>query len=334
MRLLPRSSTLRRPQAQTKSRLEREVIHHERSWTACRRVLDQAAPPQIERLRGMGYVQAVLWLMERVAEGLAHAHERGILHRDLKPANILFADDGEPVLLDFNLAADTKARFGASVALVGGTLPYMAPEHLAAFREGRQSVDARSDIFALGVILYELLTGAAPFPVRDGLVDAILPKMIADRRGPLPDVRSANPSVSPAVAAIVHHCLEPDPSRRYQTARELQEDLRRQLDNLPLRYAPEPSVRERAAKWARRHPRLTSSTTVGIIAATLLVTVGSALVVQWRQNQRTKAVDSLRWLENERKEAIAFLSAPGVDPHLSKKAGSLPAPGGALWRAR
>ena len=73
----------------------------------------QPVATQVGRLRGMGYVQAVVWLMERVAEGLAHAHERGILHRDLKPANILFADDGEPVLLDFNLAADTKAGLRA-----------------------------------------------------------------------------------------------------------------------------------------------------------------------------------------------------------------------------
>ena len=131
----------------------------------------RAATPQVERLRGLGYVPAVLWLVARVADGLAHAHERGILHRDLKPANILFADDGEPLLLDFNLAADTKLRVHASAALVGGTLPYMAPEHLDAFRDGEAAVDARSDVYSLGVILYELLTGRHPFPIRRGAVD-------------------------------------------------------------------------------------------------------------------------------------------------------------------
>ena len=107
---------------------------------------DGAAParerppsPRIDQLRGLGYVDAVLWIGGRLAEALAHAHDRGILHRDLKPANVLFADDGEPMLLDFNLAADRKLLGHSSADfLVGGTSPpvYMAPEHLAreAFR--------------------------------------------------------------------------------------------------------------------------------------------------------------------------------------------------------
>jgi serine/threonine protein kinase len=270
--------------------------------------------PQIQRLRGMGYVAAVLWLMARVSEGLAHAHERGILHRDLKPANILFTDDGEPVLLDFNLAADTKARLRASFALIGGTLPYMAPEQLRAFHAGDDATDARSDIYALGVIFYELLTSAHPFPLRDGPVDAILPEMIADRLKSPPDVTAANPAVSPAVASILQHCLEPDLSRRYQTARELQEDLQRQLDDLPLRHIPEPSVRERFSKWARRHPRLTSSTTVGLVSMLLLLSLATAFFVRNRHYERLDASTSFNWLENERRQAIALLSPPFADP--------------------
>src|SRR5206468_1933846 len=74
---------------------------------------------QIERLRSLRYVEAIVWLAARLADGLAHAHERGILHRDLKPANVLFTDEGEPMLLDFNLAADTKLTAHASAALIG-----------------------------------------------------------------------------------------------------------------------------------------------------------------------------------------------------------------------
>jgi serine/threonine protein kinase/regulator of sirC expression with transglutaminase-like and TPR domain len=275
-------------------------------------VSDAATSPQVERLRTLRYVPAVLWLGARVADGLAHAHERGILHRDLKPANILFADDGEPILLDFNLAVDTRA--GAAVALVGGTLPYMAPEHLRAFLKHEAAVDARSDIYALGVILYELLTGTHPFPIRNGAVDAIMPEMLADRLGPVPDVRRANPAVSPAVASIVRHCLEPDPQRRYTTARQLHEDLERQLGDQPLQYAREPSLRERLGKWARRHPRLTSSTMVGLIATTLFLGGGSALVVRHWQYQRAAAAASYRSFGDERRQAAALLTVPFVDP--------------------
>jgi serine/threonine protein kinase/lipoprotein NlpI len=280
---------------------------------------EEPTHPQLERLRGLAYVPAVLWVAARVAHGLAHAHERGILHRDLKPANILFADDSEPVLLDFNLAADTRAGVGAAVALVGGTLPYMAPEQLKAFQDGRAAVDARSDVYALGVILYELLTGAQPFPVRTGSVDAILPTMIADRLGPAPDIRRAQPAVSPAVASIVSHCLEPDAGLRYQLARELQEDLQRQLDDLPLSHAPEPSLRERLGKWTRRHPRLTSSTTVGLVAGALLLCAGSALVVGHRKYQRAVASDSYRRLGDERRQATALLTMAHVDPALTEE---------------
>jgi eukaryotic-like serine/threonine-protein kinase len=272
--------------------------------------------PQVIRLRELGFVPAVLWLIARVADGLAHAHERGILHRDLKPANILFADDGEPLLLDFNLAADMKARARVSAALVGGTLPYMAPEHLAAFRDDLVTFDARCDVYSLGVVLFELLTGAHPFPVRRGRVSDALPAMIADRQVPAPDVRGLNPAASPAVASIVRRCLEADPARRYQSARQLQEDLERQLDHLPLLHAADSSPRERLTKWAIRHPRATSSTTVAVIAAALIIAITAAAFVGRQHSRRVEAAESFRRLAEERREAIALLSTPDVDPAL------------------
>ncbi|MFO0954123.1 MAG: protein kinase [Isosphaeraceae bacterium] len=268
--------------------------------------------PQIQTLKDLPYVPAVLWLVSRVADGLAHAHERGILHRDLKPANVLFADDGEPLLLDFSLAADVKTPARASLALVGGTLPYMAPEQLRSFRDDRVDLDARSDVYSLGVILFELLTGTQPFPTHKGGVDDVLPKMLADREGPPPDPRRLNPSVSPATAAIVRHCLESDPARRYPSARALQEDLRRQLDDLPLKHAAEPSLRERVGKWARRHPRLTSSTTVGLVAGLLLIGLAAAFVARQRRYQEADAAASLARLSGERSEAFALLADPGT----------------------
>src|SRR5207247_10908638 len=124
--------------------------------------LSSVPPATLKRLEGFTYVEAVVWLGCCLADGLAHAHERGILHRDLKPANVLLTDEGQPMLLDFNLAEDVKLRGSAAAALIGGTLPYMAPEHLEAFRGGKRAVDGRSDVYALGIILYELLAGHFP----------------------------------------------------------------------------------------------------------------------------------------------------------------------------
>ena len=229
--------------------------------------VDARPMAQIEHLRQSNYVDAILWLGLRLADGLAHAHERGILHRDLKPANVLFTDDGEPMLLDFNLATDLKLIVRGSTELIGGTLPYMSVEHLEAFQGDLETIDARSDIFSLGVILFELLTGRHPYEIRRGVVNEVLPLMIQDRRGLLPDLRTKNRGVSPAVEAIIRRCLDPDPDRRYQEARHLVEDLKRQVENLPLLHTREPSLRERVGKWARRHPRLTSTTTVAAFSA-------------------------------------------------------------------
>src|SRR5205823_12521901 len=106
------------------------------------------SPDGWTRLEGLSYVGAVLWLGAQLADGLAHAHARGILHRDLKPANVLLTDDGRPMLLDFNLAEDTKLRGSAADrAAVGGTLPYMAPEHIEAFRATVGRLDGRCDVY-------------------------------------------------------------------------------------------------------------------------------------------------------------------------------------------
>jgi serine/threonine protein kinase/tetratricopeptide (TPR) repeat protein len=230
--------------------------------------LREAPPIAWKQMEALSYVQAVVWMISRLADGLAHAHERGILHRDLKPANVLLTDDGQPMLLDFNLSEDTKDLSGASTGAIGGTLPYMAPEHLQAFQKRVASADPRSDIFSLGVILYELLTGRQPFPVRTGAIDKVLAEMIEDRRK-VPQLRKWNKAVSPAIESIVRHCLESRPDERYQSARQLQEDIERQLSHRPLRHAPERSWREQFVKAFRRNPRFV--VTAGAAAGMLLI---------------------------------------------------------------
>jgi serine/threonine protein kinase/Tfp pilus assembly protein PilF len=247
----------------------------------------------LEKLESLSYVDAVLWIVARLGEGLAHAHERGIVHRDLKPANVLLADEGQPMLLDFNMAEDSRLRARASAALVGGTLPYMSPEQFEAYRGVSVPVDARSDLYSLGIILYELLTRRHPFPVHKGPAKKVLLAMREDRLQPPPRVRVWNPAVSPAVESIVRHCLQPDPARRYQSARELTEDLRRQMEHLPLKYAPEPSLRERVQKWVRRHPRLTSTSTVAAACAVVILGLAFAFTVRGKRVAELEAKDGL-----------------------------------------
>jgi eukaryotic-like serine/threonine-protein kinase len=286
---------------------------------------ERAAPPatktNLMKFEGLTYVEAVLWLTGRLADGLAHAHDRGIVHRDLKPANVLLTDEGEPMLLDFNLSDDTRVRDNPSAARMGGTLPYMSPEQLAAFGQRAGGIDGSSDLYSLGMIVFELLTGQPPFPHRTGTVYECLEQMRADRAGPAPRLRAHNPAVSPAAEAIVRKCLDPDPARRYQSAAELREDLERQLTHRPLRYAPDPSVRERARKWVRRHPRLTSSTSVAAIAAVLLLALTGTGWAAWReyradleasQREQTRltALDSAGRLRQGRQVQLALTNYP------------------------
>lgn len=269
-----------------------------------------ASSEAVRRVEGLSYVEAILWVGARLADGLAHAHERGVVHRDLKPANILLADDGQPMLLDFNLSDDAgDTRHPA----VGGTLAYMAPEQLEALRGDGVSVDARSDVYALGIVLYELLTLARPFETRGGSASQVIKAMIAERQERIPSPRRRNPAVSPAVESIMARLLEPEPDRRYQSARELQEDLERQLAHLHLRHAREPSVVERLRKWARRHPRITSSASVIGLATSALMALTLAFILRGERLARLEVRGRLARFESEARDAQYFMTLRAED---------------------
>jgi serine/threonine protein kinase/Tfp pilus assembly protein PilF len=239
-----------------------------------------------DRLTTGTLADAVAWAVAQLAGGLGHAHERGILHRDIKPANVLVTDDGVPMLLDFNLADDANAEHALRSASVGGTLPYMAPEQLAAFDNYLTRLDARTDLFGLGVLLYELLTGVRPYPERNGSLSTLVAAMTADRRTLPPPVRVRNPFVRPSLEAVVFKLLSPNPAKRYHTAADVAEDLHRYLARLPLKQAPNPCWRERLGNWVARHPRIVSSGTVGgVLAAVAVAAVGGGLAL--REHTRT-----------------------------------------------
>ena len=244
-------------------------------------------PSPESRLARMSYVDAALWIVAELAAGLGHAHDRHILHRDLKPANVLITTDGTPMLLDFNVSSESAHGSPRTGGRVGGTLPYMAPEHLRAFAGEDTVVDERSDLYSLGVILYELFTGRLPYslptnPDVIGLVAAMLERQQRPPESP----RLFNPAVTPAAAAIVLKLLAPAPAARYGSAAELRDDLTRQLANRPLAHAPNPSVRERAAKWRRRNPPLATGLAVAAAACVFVLLPAAGYAVNARAERR------------------------------------------------
>lgn len=209
------------------------------------------------------YVDSILWMIARLAEGLAHAHDRWILHRDLKPANILLTPDGMPLLLDFNLAEDMKQRDSHALKMAG-TVPYMSPEQMEIFGHLKPNgqINNRSDIYSLGLIFYQLLTGRMAFAIPKGSLKHTLPQMLLERKAGSPNPRPFNPAITPAVAAILSKCMHPNPDERYSSAHALAEDIERHRANLPLKHTKEPSYIERGKKWCRRHPLIASPASV------------------------------------------------------------------------
>lgn len=280
-------------------------------------------PPALAALGKLSQVEAALWIAARLADGLAHAHERGILHCDLKPANVLIADDGQPMLLDFNVAADRKALSKRKCSRLGGTLPYMAPEYLGLVHNDNGELTARCDLFSLGIVLYELLTGTDPYPEPEGdVVSPVGYYLAAHAKLPEPPSKR-NPEITPAVDAIVCKLLQPDPSRRYADAAQVREDLERQLAFRPLAYAKDTSPRERLRKWRRRNPRLTTGLAVTLAALFFLILPATAVAVRTNQLAarrhevaRAEAIAAQHNALRELRSAQVLLSSRSLDPVL------------------
>jgi WD40 repeat protein/tRNA A-37 threonylcarbamoyl transferase component Bud32 len=206
--------------------------------------------------------QAAAWL-ELLARAAHYAHQQGIIHRDLKPSNVLLTEEGEPMLCDFGVAklmtgSDVKTRSGTLL----GTAEYMAPEQATA----GENVGPGADVYALGAILYTMLTGRPPFQGSNTL--HILEQVRSQEPVPL---RRLLPHLPLDLETICLKCLEKEVSHRYATAADLADDLRRFLSDEPIRARPAP-VWERAWKWARRRPA--GAAAVALAAVGVLLVLG------------------------------------------------------------
>jgi WD40 repeat protein len=265
-------------------------------------------------------------LVRQVAEAVHSAHEHGVIHRDLKPANILIDARGRPRITDFGLAKRIRDDRGLTVTgQVMGTPSYMPPEQAA----GRlDQIGPAADVYALGAILYCLLTGRPPFQSASP-TDTILQVL---EKQPVPP-RELNESVPRDLETIALRCLQKEPKRRYGSARELADDLDRYLGGRPILARPVGRA-ERLWRWCRRHPALAGMTTA-TAALLVVIAIGSTLAArrlsaslresliaqsqaQWRAGGRWAAIQAItdavkiRHGEDLRHEAIQAIVAPGV----------------------
>lgn len=267
-------------------------------------------------------IEARLGLFIDVCRGVQHAHQRGVIHRDLKPFNVLVTNhDGKlvPKIIDFGVAKMTRSD-PTDMALTQrgqliGTPAYMSPEQV----EGSDDIDTRSDIYSLGVVLYELLTGRTPFDKRESFIELrrkireeLPPKpstrvgtIAADELAELAEQRKVEPrKLSRLIRGdldwIVMKALEKDRSRRYDSANSLLADIERFLNNEAVMATP-PSLRYRAAKFARRHR-------AGLAVAAMLLVLLAVTLGMWLLEGHRKSLRKLELVANlERQAEVAPL---------------------------
>ncbi len=269
-----------------------DLAGREFALIAAQRAQSSVAEPLAELFSGT-WLQAACRIALRMARALQHAHERGVVHRDVKPSNVMVTPEGRVLLLDFGLAAAEGAeRITRSGAMLG-TLHYMSPEQL----EGR-ALDARADVYALGVTLYELLALAGPYGASSA--DALRQRVLTGAADPL---RARNRDVPQDLATIVAVAMEPDLQRRYPSAERLAEDLERFLQHRPIAARPIGRLL-RLRRTAQRHPAL--ATGGAVLMASLIAT--PLLIAAARRDAAARAADEQARAESNLDGAVRALA--------------------------
>lgn len=233
--------------------------------------------PLDKKARDMNVEQKVN-VVKIAAEAVHEAHRMGLIHRDLKPANIMIEEqkDGElkPFVLDFGVARELEAPNMTTTGMVMGTPTYMAPEQA---RGDYHKLDRRTDIYALGVSLYEILSGQYPFPGETPV--EIIMKIVSEEP---PRLNRIEPTVPQDLNTIVMKCLEKEPPRRYDSSRALAEDLRRFLDDDPI-LAKNTGLLYRTAKKIRKHKTLSSVIFIALLIILFLAGFGLNVYMESRE---------------------------------------------------
>jgi hypothetical protein len=236
--------------------------------------------------------RAAAQLLGSVAEALDYAHRLGVLHLDLKPGNVLLDEDGTPRIADFGLARRLGIAGDVDNERVSGTPSYMAPEQA---QVGSGKLNRATDVWGLGALLYEMLTGKPPF--EGGQAREVLAKV---EHEPVRAPRELVAAVPADLDAICLRCLHKQPAQRYPSARALADDLGRFLEGRAVSVRPL-NVMQRLARWARRDPKLALT---GALAALALVVGLVATTWQWRRAQASAAASSALLWESRREAAL------------------------------
>jgi tetratricopeptide (TPR) repeat protein/predicted Ser/Thr protein kinase len=239
-------------------------------------------------------------MIETLARAMHYAHEHAIIHRDLKPANVLLTKTGVPKITDFGLAKQMDSESSQTkTGTVMGTPSYMAPEQ----GRGEKSIGHLADVYALGSMLYEMITGRPPF-----LAETVLKTLMRLlHEEPVPPSR-LQPGVSRDLETICMKCLQKDPARRYATAADLADDLKRFQSGEPIRARPvgRPA---RAWRWCKRNPKL--AVLYGTVSALVMVVAATAWSIVSDMNRDRAAVAATREQAEQRLEQATEAVASG-----------------------